>query len=142
MSDARNSAIEIIKLAANVYIGFIHTPGGIHRSCEAIPSLLEIRHVARHPTMNRCVRHDNAALGPHRHEIPIAQTVRDVPAYAKFDDLGIERRRLKMGSRTIALVIRRLADAGIARYRPLVTWASLEAGNYAISPLMQLSHRK
>jgi hypothetical protein len=40
--------------------------------------------------MNRRVRHDNAALGHHRHEIPIAQSVGDVPADAQFDDLGIE----------------------------------------------------
>jgi hypothetical protein len=40
--------------------------------------------------MNRRVRHDNAALGHHRHEVPIAQSVGDVPADAQLDDLGIE----------------------------------------------------
>jgi hypothetical protein len=39
--------------------------------------------------MNRRVRHD-AALGHHRHEIPIAQSVGDVAADAQLDDLGIE----------------------------------------------------
>src|ERR1700679_4370042 len=40
--------------------------------------------------MNRRVRNDNAALGHHRHEIPICQSVGDVPAHAPLDDLGIE----------------------------------------------------
>jgi hypothetical protein len=40
--------------------------------------------------MNRGVRHANAALGHHRHEISIAQSVSDVPADAQLDDLGIE----------------------------------------------------
>jgi hypothetical protein len=34
-----DSAIEITKLAPNVYISFVHTPGSIHRPCEAVPSL-------------------------------------------------------------------------------------------------------
>jgi hypothetical protein len=47
-------------------------------------------HIANHPTMNRRVRHDNSALGHHRPEIPIAQSVGDVPADSQLDDLGIE----------------------------------------------------
>jgi hypothetical protein len=38
----------------------------------------------------RRVRHGNAPLGHHRHEIPIAQPVSDVPADAQLDDLGME----------------------------------------------------
>jgi len=40
--------------------------------------------------MNRCVRHGNAALSHHRHEISIAQSVGNVPADAQLDDLPIE----------------------------------------------------
>ena len=36
------------------------------------------------------MRHTNSALGHHRVEIPIAQSVGDVPADAQLDDLGIE----------------------------------------------------
>jgi hypothetical protein len=36
------------------------------------------------------VRHDDAPLRHHRHPIPVAQPVSDVPAHALFDDLGIE----------------------------------------------------
>jgi hypothetical protein len=38
--------------------------------------------------MNHRVRYDNAAFGHHRHEIPIAQSVGDVPA-EQLNDLGI-----------------------------------------------------
>lgn len=31
----------------------------------------------------------DSTLGHHRHEIPIAQPVGDIPTYAKFDELGI-----------------------------------------------------
>src|SRR5260370_40756549 len=85
-----DSAVEKIPLAPDLYIGLIHAPGGIHGPCEAVPSLLELRHIANHPTVNRRVRHTNAALGHHRHEISIAQPVGDVPADAQLDDLGIE----------------------------------------------------
>jgi hypothetical protein len=84
-----DSAIKIIPLAQNFYISFVHAPGSIHRPCEAVPSLLELRHISTQPK-NRRVRHDNAALGHHRLEIPIAQSVGDVPAHAQLDDLGIE----------------------------------------------------
>ncbi len=40
--------------------------------------------------MNRRMRNDNAALGHHRHEIPIAQSVRDEPADAELNDFRIE----------------------------------------------------
>ena len=40
--------------------------------------------------MNRRVRYDNAALGHHRHQISVAQSVGDLPADAQLDELGIE----------------------------------------------------
>jgi hypothetical protein len=55
--------------------------------------------------MNRGVRHANAALGHHRYEIPVAQSVGDVPADAQLDDFGIEAAASVMGFRTIGLVI-------------------------------------
>jgi hypothetical protein len=106
------------------------------RSHEAVPSFLELRHIANYPTMNRRVRHHNAALGHHRHEIPIAQSVGDVLAYAQLDDLGIEPatsingisvNRLghlaSRGRRNCTIrPLRHLAslDAAITRYRPLM----------------------
>src|SRR5690349_17184714 len=62
--------IKEIPLATDVYISLVHPPGRIHWSCEAIPTLLELWYIASHPAENRRVRHDNAALGHHRHEIP------------------------------------------------------------------------
>src|SRR5882762_5473178 len=76
-----DSAIKIIPLAPHFYISFVHAPGSIHWPCKAVPSLLELRHITTHPTKNRRVRHDNTALGHHRLEIPIAQSVGDVPAH-------------------------------------------------------------
>src|ERR1700682_3566009 len=68
----------------------IHPPGRIHGSCESVPSLLELRHIANYPTMNRGVRYGDSALSHHRDQISIAQPVGDVPADAQLDDLGIE----------------------------------------------------
>jgi hypothetical protein len=61
--------IEKMPLAPDAYIGLIDAPGSIHGSSEAVLSLLKLRHIANHPTMNRRVRHANAALGHHRLEI-------------------------------------------------------------------------
>ena len=52
--------IEIIPLAPDSYVSLIDAPGIIHGSCEAVPSLLELRHIADHPTMNRRV--ENIAM--------------------------------------------------------------------------------
>jgi hypothetical protein len=82
--------VEKIPLSANFDIRFIYAPGSIHGSCEAVPSLFELRYISNHPTMNRRVLHGNSPLGHHRHEISIAQPVGDVPADAQLDDFGIE----------------------------------------------------
>jgi hypothetical protein len=83
--------IEKVPLSPDLYVGLTNAPGIIDGSGEAVPSLLELRHIANHPTMSRRMRPNNAALGHHRHEIPIAQPVGDVPADAQLDDFGIER---------------------------------------------------
>jgi len=44
-----DSAVEKVPLAANADIRLINAPGGIHGPCEAVPSLLELRHIANHP---------------------------------------------------------------------------------------------
>src|SRR5450631_4650645 len=82
--------IEIIPLPPDLDVGLVDAPGIIHGSCEAVPSLLELRHISNHPTVDRRVRHGNTPLGHHRHEISIAQPVGNVPANAQLDDLGIE----------------------------------------------------
>jgi hypothetical protein len=85
-----DSAIKIIPLAPHFYISLVHAPGSIHGPREAVPSPLELRYLATHPTKNRRVRHDNTALGHHRLEISIAQSVGYVPAHAQLDDLRVE----------------------------------------------------
>jgi len=85
-----DSPVKIVPLSPDLYVGLINAPGIIHGSCEAVPFLFKLRYLMNHPTVNRRMRHDNAALGHHRHEISIAQPIGDVPADAQFDDLGIE----------------------------------------------------
>ena len=85
-----DSPIEKIPFPLNFDIGFIDTPGSIDGSGVAVPSLLELRHIAIHPTKNRRVRHDNPPLRHHRGEIPIAQAVSDIPADAQLNYLGIK----------------------------------------------------
>ena len=85
-----DSPIEKVPPSPDLYIGLIHAPGSVHGPREAVPSLLELRHIANHPTINRRMRHDDAALGHHCHEISIAQPVGDVPADTQLDDFRIE----------------------------------------------------
>jgi len=51
-----DSPIEIVPLAPDLYVSLIHPPGRIHGSCESIPPLLELWHIANYPTMNCGVR--------------------------------------------------------------------------------------
>jgi hypothetical protein len=59
-----DSPIEIVPFAPDLYVSLIHPPGRIHGSCESVPSLLELRHIANYPTMNRGVRYGDSALSP------------------------------------------------------------------------------
>jgi hypothetical protein len=120
-----------------VYVSFVHTPGSIHRPSESVPSLLELRHIANHPTMNRRVRHDNAALRHHRRQIPIAQSIGDVPAEAQFDDLGIEPAAPLNGISDNWLGHWASRGRRIVRYCPLRIWRPLDAAVTGYCPLMQ-----
>jgi len=82
--------IKICRFAANTDCSLVHAPGGIYRACEASPALFEFRHVAQDPTHDRRVRHDDAALGHHGGQVSIAQPIRDVPANAELNGLGLE----------------------------------------------------
>src|ERR1700733_5538950 len=64
-----HGAIEVMPLATDTDVRFIHSPGGVHASCPAVPSLLELRHVPDHPTQDRRVGHDESALRHHGREI-------------------------------------------------------------------------
>jgi hypothetical protein len=85
-----HGTIEVMPLATDTDVRFIHSPGGVHAACPAIPSLLELRHVPDHLTQDRRVGHGEPALSHHGHKISIAQPVGDVPANAPFDGLALE----------------------------------------------------
>ena len=42
------------------------------------------------PAQDRRVLYNDAALGHHGHQVPIAQPIGDVPANTEFDDLSLE----------------------------------------------------
>ena len=73
------------------------------------PERLEApHHRGASATMNRRVRHDNAALSHHRHEIPITQSVGDVPADAELNDFRIEA----------ATAVNRISGYGLRHFGP------------------------
>jgi len=66
-------------------------PGPSAHGTRALPfERLELRNIPNDPPQNRRMRDLDPTLRHHRHEVPITQPIRDVPAHAKFDDLGVE----------------------------------------------------
>src|SRR5215831_1361892 len=83
-------SVQIQPSALHLDLGFVAPPGTTHRPRIAVPALLEISSIVLHPAQNRRVRHGNATLSHHGHEIPITQFVAEVPTNAQHHDLLIE----------------------------------------------------
>src|SRR4029077_14137297 len=82
--------VQVHPLSVNLYIGLVHPPRSADGSSVAPPTLLELRQVALDPPENRCMRHGNAAVCHHDHQIPQAQFEARVPAHAQNNDLSVE----------------------------------------------------
>src|SRR5664279_1828165 len=85
-----DGSVKIVPLGVDRDVRLIDPPRRADESREPVPTLLELRDVPRHPSKYRRVRDLHAALGHHLHEIPIRQPIRDVPAHAQLDDVGVE----------------------------------------------------
>src|SRR5882762_7455170 len=85
-----DGTVQVHPLSVNLYTGLVHPPRSADGSSVAPPTLLELRQVALDPTENRCMRHGNAAVCHHDHQIPQAQFEARVPAHAQNDDLSVE----------------------------------------------------
>src|ERR1035438_175421 len=83
-------SVKVMPLRLDRDIRLIHPPRSADRFGEPAPALVELRDVPRHPSQDRRVRHLDAALGHHLHQVPVRQSVSDIPAHAKFDDVGVE----------------------------------------------------
>jgi hypothetical protein len=76
------SVVTVVPLATNSDVSLVDPPRRSYTAREAMPPLLELRHIANHPAQYCHMRHFNAPLGHHGYEIPIAQSVGDVPTPA------------------------------------------------------------
>src|SRR6267143_6920028 len=82
--------IQVVPFASNRDVSLIYSPGGAHASRITVPALLELGYIPNHPSQNRCMRNHDAAFGHDFNEVSIAQPIRDVPAYAQLNDVGVE----------------------------------------------------
>jgi hypothetical protein len=85
-----DGAVQVHPLSVNLYIGLVHPPRSADGSSVAPPTLLKLRQEALDPPENRCMRHGNAAVCHHDHQIPQAQFEARVPPHAQNDDLSVE----------------------------------------------------
>src|ERR1017187_1062342 len=83
-------AVEVVPLRSDRDVRLIDSPRRASGSRESVPALLELRNVTSDPPKDRRMRDFDAALGHHLHKISIRQPIGDVPAHAKFDDIGVE----------------------------------------------------
>jgi hypothetical protein len=77
-----DSSVEVHPFTLDSDVGFIHAPGTANGSGEPVPALLEFGRVMLSPSQNGGVRHGNAALAHHGHQIAVAQLVAEIPTNA------------------------------------------------------------
>ena len=85
-----HGSVQIVPFALDRDVSLVNAPRTTDRAGKSIPALLKFRNIPNHPSHDRRVRNDHAALGHHRNEISVAQAIADVPAHAQNNDLGVE----------------------------------------------------
>ena len=77
-----DSAVKIRPAASDFDVGLIDAPGPPSWASEAVPALLELRHIALDPAHDRRMRQGEPAFGHHLGEISKAELVSQIPAHA------------------------------------------------------------
>src|SRR5271156_4313036 len=77
-----DSAVEIRPAASDFDVGLIDAPGPPSWASEAVPALLELRHIALDPAHDCRMRQGEPAFGHHLCEISKAELVSQIPAHA------------------------------------------------------------
>ena len=85
-----DSAVKIRPTASDFDVGLIDAPGPPSWASEAVPALLELRHIALDPAHDRRMRQGEPAFGHHLGEISKAELVSQIPAHAEHDDLLVK----------------------------------------------------
>jgi hypothetical protein len=85
-----DSAVKIRPAASDFDVGLIDAPGPPSWASEAVPALLELRHIAPDPAHDRRMRQGEPAFGHHLGEISKAELVSQIPAHAEHDDLLVK----------------------------------------------------
>ena len=85
-----DSAVKIRPAASDFDVGLIDAPGPPSWASEAVPALLELRHIALDPAHDRRMRQGEPAFGHHLGEISKAELVSQIPAHAEHDDLLVK----------------------------------------------------
>src|SRR5260370_40721468 len=58
-----HGSVQIVPLALDRDVRLVNTPGATDRAGKAIPALLKFRNIPNHPSQDRRVRAEHAALG-------------------------------------------------------------------------------
>jgi hypothetical protein len=85
-----DSAVKTRPTASDFDVGLIDAPGPPSWASEAVPALLELRHIALDPAHDRRMRQGEPAFGHHLGEISKAELVSQIPAHAEHDDLLVK----------------------------------------------------
>ena len=112
-------------------VSLVNAPGATDRTGKSVPALLEFRNMPDHPSHDRRVRKDHAALGHHRNQISVAQAIGDVPPHAQNNDLGIELAFYIDRITVLAFGHRASPLATQSSRRPLLHQNTNEPGNLA-----------
>src|SRR6202158_3102805 len=72
-----HGSVQIVPFALDRDVRLVDAPGTADRAGKSIPAFLKFRNIPNHPSHDRRVRNDHAALGHHRNEISVAQAIGD-----------------------------------------------------------------
>jgi hypothetical protein len=89
-SGSVNGAISINPLASNFEVGFVDAPRQPDWTRVPLPALGKLWDIALHPAQAGRMRYVHIALGRHRHQITVAQLVRQVPSHAQDNEGAVK----------------------------------------------------
>src|ERR1017187_480806 len=89
-SSAINGPVKVHPLATDLHIRLIDTPRWTRWPREPVPATFELRSIMVNPPHDGRVRHRQAALRHHLHQIAVAEFEPKIPPHAQDNDLLVE----------------------------------------------------
>src|SRR6185312_633107 len=97
-----DGSVQVFPLALDPHICFVQPPADAHGTLATMKGLLQQRDILQHPAIDRGMVDLDAPFFHHLLELPVADRICDVPAYAPEDDVPLKMAAFKIDHRGLS----------------------------------------